>query len=120
MANLRNVGDIHEEAVCKALVDNGYHIIERNYRVRQGEIDIIANDKEYLVFIEVKYRKGDISGDGFDAVDYKKQRQISKVALYYMSSHKISDSQAIRFDVASVSDKGINIIKNAFDFQYMT
>jgi putative endonuclease len=120
MANLRNVGDIHEEAVCKALVDNGYHIIERNYRVRQGEIDIIANDKEYLVFIEVKYRKGDISGDGFDAVDYKKQRQISKVALFYLSSHKISDDQAVRFDVASVSDKGINIIKNAFDFQYMT
>ena len=120
MANLRNVGDIHEEAVCKALVDNGYHIVERNFRVRQGEIDIIANDKEYLVFVEVKYRKGKSSGDGFDAVDYKKQRQISKVALYYIASHRIPDTQAIRFDVASVSDKGINIIKNAFDFQYMS
>ena len=120
MANLRNVGDIHEEAVCRALVDNGYHIVERNFRVRQGEIDIIAKDKEYLVFIEVKYRKGNGSGDGFDAVNYKKQRQISKVALYYLSSHKIPDNQAIRFDVAAMSDKGIHIIKNAFDFQYMT
>ncbi|MCR4716669.1 MAG: YraN family protein [Lachnospiraceae bacterium] len=114
--NKREVGNLKEDAVCKVLEKHGYKVLERNYRVRQGEIDIVAKEDEYLVFVEVKYRKSLNAGDGFAAVDIRKQRQISKVALFYLYSHKIADDQAIRFDVASVSDDKVKIIKNAFDY----
>ncbi len=114
--NTRQVGDYNEARVCRALEKYGYTILERNYRVRQGEIDIVANDGEYLAFVEVKYRRAANAGDGFDAVDYRKQRQISKVAKFYMYSHGISLDCPIRFDVVSCGDNEIKLLKNAFDY----
>ncbi len=116
--NKRNIGENVENMVCEVLKERGYSIEARNYRVRQGEIDIIARESDYLVFMEVKYRKNNKSGDAFDAVNLRKQRQISKVALYYMQQKGIPDSQSIRFDVVAVNGRHMSVIADAFPFCY--
>lgn len=116
--NKRELGSIKEEQVCKLLEQYGYIILECNYRVRQGEIDIIARQEEYLVFMEVKYRSSTSYGTAIEAVDYRKCQQISKVALYYMKKHNITEEQAVRFDVAAMDGENVTIVPNAFDFCY--
>ena len=93
----------------------GYEICEMNYRIRQGEIDIIARDGRCTVFVEVKYRAGGES-PALQAVDYGKQRKISRVALTYITRHRLSEYTPYRFDVIAVTDDGCNLIRNAFDY----
>ena len=97
------------------LTEKGYEILEYNYRCRLGEIDIIARDGDYLVFCEVKYRADDRKGTPAEAVDYAKQRVISKSALYYMTVNGI-DEIPCRFDVVSIEDDRIILYQNAFDY----
>ena len=93
----------------------GYEILEMNYRIRQGEIDIIAREGGYIVFVEVKYRaKGE--ADALSAVDFRKQRKISRVALTYITRHRLSEYTPYRFDVIAVTDDGCSLIRNAFDY----
>ena len=113
--NKRQVGTEKEKLAGAYLEKNGYEIIEYNFRCRQGEIDIIAKDGEYIVFCEVKYRSGTKSGTPFDAVDYKKQMKISRCALFYITKQKLADIPC-RFDVVSVTDSEIKVLKNAFDY----
>ncbi len=113
--NKRQVGTEKEKLAGAYLEKNGYEIIEYNFRCRQGEIDIIAKEGEYLVFCEVKYRSSIKNGTPFEAVDYKKQRVISRCALFYIAKHRINDVPC-RFDVVSVTDKEIQVLKNAFEF----
>ena len=113
--NKRQIGTEKEKLAGAYLEQNGYEIIEYNFRCRQGEIDIIAKDGDYLVFCEVKYRSSIKSGTPFEAVDYKKQRIISRCALFYITKRRLGDIPC-RFDVISVTDKEINVLKNAFDY----
>ena len=113
--NKRQIGTEKEKLAGAYLEQNGYEIIEYNFRCKQGEIDIVAKDGEYLVFCEVKYRSTIKNGTPFEAVDYKKQRTISRCALFYISKHRLGDIPC-RFDVISVTDKGIYVLKNAFDY----
>ena len=103
------------------LKQNGYKIIEQNYRNRMGEIDIIAREKKTIVFVEVKSRKSIRYGSPKLAVTLKKQRKISMVALYYLKATKQSDAKA-RFDVVAITsnhdEPQIEIVKNAFDLAY--
>ncbi len=104
-------------AVCY-LENQGYTIVERNYRKRIGEIDIIARDGECLVFIEVKTRSNRRFGSPFDAVDFRKQRQISRVALAFMTQHRCGEVP-VRFDVIGVhleESPRVELIKNAFEY----
>lgn len=104
-------------AVCY-LENQGYTIVERNYRKRIGEIDIIARDGEYLVFIEVKTRSNRRFGSPFDAVDFRKQQQISRVALAFMTQHRFGEVP-VRFDVIGVhleESPKVELIKNAFEY----
>jgi len=113
--NKRQIGTEKEKLAGAYLEKNGYEIIEYNFRCRQGEIDIIAKDGEYLVFCEVKYRSGSKSGTPLDAVDYKKQKIISRCALFYIMKQRLDDVPC-RFDVVSVTDQEIHVLKNAFDY----
>ena len=113
--NKRQIGTEKEKLAGAYLEKNGYDIIEYNFRCKQGEIDIIAKEGEYLVFCEVKYRSSSMSGTPFEAVDYKKQRIISRCALFYITKHKVTDVPC-RFDVIGVTDKEVEVIKNAFDY----
>ena len=76
MLNKRELGSEYETRACKFLEDKGYSIIERNFYSKHNEIDIIARDKEYLVFIEVKYRRDNTKGTPLDAVNYSKRKNI--------------------------------------------
>lgn len=114
--NKRTVGAAYEQRAGKYLERCGYRILEYNYRCRSGEIDIIAEDGEYLVFVEVKYRRDQKSGDPLEAVGVKKQRKISRTAYYYCTTHGYGDTTPCRFDVAAVLGDKIKIVKNAFDY----
>ena len=104
-----------ENAAAAYLESRGIHILMRNYRCHFGEIDIIAREGGYIVFVEVKYRaKGE--ADALSAVDFRKQRKISRVALTYITRHRLSQYTPYRFDVIAVTDEGCSLIKNAFDY----
>ena len=115
--NKRQVGTEKENLAAEYLKKKGYFIIEKNYRVRQGEIDLIARDGMCIVFVEVKYRTNGRSGDALEAVTGAKIRQISKTALFYLNQEKISiDNTPIRFDVIGINGDSITHVENAFDF----
>jgi putative endonuclease len=103
------------------LKKHGYKIIEQNYRTLLGEIDIIAKEKNTIVFVEVKARKSARYGNPKCSITQKKKRKISMVALYFLKVTNQSGKKA-RFDVVSISSGGTNpeieIIKNAFDLAY--
>lgn len=110
-----------ESLAVSLLKKKGYKILEQNYRTKFGEIDIIAKEKNTLVFIEVKSRKTGGFGSPKYAVTPKKIKKISMVALYFLKITNQSSVKA-RFDVVAISPgvKGpeIEIIKNAFDLAY--
>lgn len=114
--NNRKVGAVYEQAAGYYLEQQGYEILEYNYRCRLGELDIIARDGDYLVFCEVKYRKGKEKGSPLEAVDMKKQRTIYRCAEYYLTEKHLNDIPC-RFDVLGVEGKKIILIKNAFEMQ---
>ncbi len=116
---MRDRGQKAEHIAARALQKRGYIILERNFRSRFGEIDIIAQKEEYLVFVEVKFRKSDAFGGGIAAVDIHKQDRIRKTAAIYLQ--KISKQPCVRFDVVTLTGSirfgqklEIEIIENAF------
>ena len=115
MENKRQKGAAYEQIAAAHLISKGYEIQEFNYRCKMGEIDIIARDGEYLVFVEVKYRKSTASGHPLEAVTATKQKAISKTALLYMKKHGL-EYMPVRFDVVGMVDEQVTLIKNAFDF----
>jgi putative endonuclease len=113
------IGPQGEELAADYLNRFGYKIIERNYRRRFGEIDIIAKEEETIVFVEVKTRRSTRFGTPFEAVDLRKQRQLSRVALDYLTRHDLLERPA-RFDIIAVlmeheQKPRFEVIKNAFD-----
>lgn len=112
------IGKLGEDYVCGYLVKQGYKIAARNYRIKGGEIDIIAVNGDYIAFVEVKARKPDSLVTGFEAVNKRKQGLIIKTAADYCCKHP-SILQP-RFDVAQVIISGgtvlsIDYISNAYD-----
>ncbi|MEA2013824.1 MAG: YraN family protein [Thermodesulfobacteriota bacterium] len=109
-----------EDIAAACLREKGYKIIERNYRCRYGEIDIIAMDGVDIVFIEVKSRKSDNFGLPEEAVGLTKQKKISKVALNYLIEKELVDHNA-RFDIVAIrfmsQGNRVRLIKNAFDLR---
>ena len=114
MMNKRQVGSEKEEKAAKFLENRGLKILETNYRDRFGEIDIIARDNRYTVFVEVKYRKTARSGRPDEAVTFSKARTISRVADHYRIYRKLPDDAMFRFDVVAIEGENIRWHKNAF------
>ncbi|MEG1847471.1 MAG: YraN family protein [Lachnospiraceae bacterium] len=112
--NKRWVGAKYEEKAIDYLKQRGMTILEHNYRTKQGEIDIIGQQDEYLVFVEVKYRSSAKAGYPAEAVDYYKQRTICKVADYYRYTHGIGDASPIRYDVVGICGEEITWYQNAY------
>ena len=117
--NNRKVGTDYEQAVGYYLEQQGYLILEFNYRCRLGEIDMIAVDGEYLVFCEVKYRTDRRKGMPSEAVHIRKQQVISRCALYYMTVNGVWGCPC-RFDVVGILGEAgdeIQLYRNAFDYK---
>lgn len=113
--NKRALGSIWEEQVCTFLKREGCEILEKNYRSKRGEIDLIVQDGRYLVFVEVKYRKNSAAGFPEEAVDYRKQLRISRTAQDYLLKKRLPETTPCRFDVVAVCGEQIHYIRNAFD-----
>ena len=114
--NRRKEGAYYENLVAEYLKTQGYEILEKNYRCRIGEIDLIAKEGETLVFVEVKYRRDDKMGNPKEAVDRKKQKKISMTAAYYLMRKCGRMDIPCRFDVAAVLGEQIEVVKNAFEY----
>jgi len=116
--NSRQSGAQWEKTAESFLRNHGLKLLQRNFSSRFGEIDLIMEDEETLVFIEVKYRKSNHHGSGADAVTFHKQGRISRTAAWYLAKNPHRAEQFCRFDVISIDpqkkDQGINWIKNAF------
>jgi len=112
--NKRQTGTSYEIKAEEYLLQKGYKILERNFRNRSGEIDIIAKDGEYFCFVEVKYRTTNDYGSPFEAVHVRKQNQIRKVAKYYLMKNKLSEWTPCRFDVIGFVGEEMTHIENAF------
>ena len=117
--NKRKLGFDKEELAAAYLEQRGLVVLKRNFSCRQGEIDIIAHHGEYLVFAEVKYRSGNAMGNALEAVDYRKQSRICRVADYYRFLHKIGNQRMIRYDVVAIQGDKIQWIQNAFPHIYV-
>jgi putative endonuclease len=117
----KELGKKGEELALRFLKKRGYRIIEKNYVCKMGEMDIIAKEKDTLVFIEVKTRTSMAFGPPQLAVTRFKQRQLSKVALYYLKEKRLENVKA-RFDVVAILlvQKGeeIELIRDAFDLNW--
>lgn len=113
----RKTGAFYERKAGEYLQEQGYEILEYNYRCRAGEIDIIARDRGYLVFCEVKYRKDQKKGTPLEAVTLKKQRTISRCAMFYIMERGL-DGQPCRFDVVGItgSEVHIEVVRDAFPY----
>ena len=96
---------------------NGYEILKMNYSCRRGEVDIVAREGEYIVFTEVKYRRGAGQGMPAEAVDARKRRRLCMAALSFLNYIKAPVDTPVRFDVVSILGNEITVIKNAFDFE---
>lgn len=116
--NKRQIGAIYENMADEYLRKKGYRIVEKNFRTHYGEIDRIVRDKDNtLVFVEIKYRASEAFGDPLEAVDMRKQKRISRTALYYYTYHGYADNIPCRFDVIAIyGDENITHIENAFEF----
>ena len=118
-ANRRQLGKLGEDIARSFLESQGYEILEKNFCTPQGELDIIAKDKNFFCFVEVKTRLGEKLGYPEEAIDNKKQKKISALALTYLKMKGLHAGN-YRFDVVSVlleSDcriKSVKIFKDAF------
>jgi len=112
--NNKAIGTAWETVARTYLEECGYKILCCNYRCKIGEIDIIAQDKETIVFIEVKFRKSKCYGSALEAVNYKKQQTIRQVATYYLMKTYHTEYLPCRFDVLGFDKGTITHIKDAF------
>ena len=100
MANKTELGTWGEAIAAEALRSQGFTVIEQNYRSRYGEIDIIAENREYLVFAEVKLRKSTYFGAAREFVDLRKQERLRATASMWLEEHETSLQP--RFDVIEI------------------
>ena len=115
----RALGAAGEETVARWYVDAGYRVLDRNWRCREGELDLVAARASTLVFCEVKTRRTTAFGSPAEAVTLTKQRRIRTLATRWLAEHPSARARDLRFDVASVlvttgADPAIDVIEGAF------
>jgi putative endonuclease len=113
-----SLGKRGEDLACAELRRRGYELLERRYRTRFGEIDIVARHRGAIVFVEVKARAGGAFGNGAAAVTGLKQQRIGRIAVDFLSRRHLTNHPC-RFDVVAISfDRGrprVEVYENAFE-----
>ena len=101
--NTRSAGDRYEDVALAHLEHAGLALIERNYRCRYGEIDLVMRDRDTVVFVEVRYRRASGFGDGIDSVNAGKRAKLVRAAEVFLASHPRLAGDACRFDVLAIA-----------------
>jgi len=114
------LGKRGEDLACAELEKRGYVIVDRRFRTRCGELDIVARDGGVLVFVEVKARSGSNFGTPFESVTWKKRQRLSQMAASYLFIRRLT-GVACRFDVVAVVERQgmqtIELLRGAFDME---
>jgi putative endonuclease len=100
--NKKELGALGEKIAQAYLKENGFTIIKKNYRSESGEIDIIASNKDWTIFVEVKTRTGSAFGSPQESIDFSKVERIRKAAIAFLKDNMPEGKKSIRFDVASI------------------
>jgi len=114
----RALGAAGEDAVAQWYAASGYSVVARNWRVREGEIDVVARRDATIVFCEVKTRRSDAFGTPAEAVTARKQARVRKLAVHWLRDNEVR-ADVVRFDVASVTPDGpgawiVDVLEAAF------
>ena len=119
MPNSQQIGNRWEKEAESFLLQHGLTTRKRNFYCRSGEIDLIMNDGEMLVFVEVRYRGNDWHGSGAETVNARKQSRLIRAALYFLVKNPRFSQKSCRFDVISIGNHNgkteFRWIRNAFD-----
>jgi putative endonuclease len=107
------IGRKYENKACLYLEKKGFHLLVKNFYSKYGEIDLIMQDRQQLVFVECRYRKKTNFGKAIESINQKKIRKIKKTALYYLQKTQNNDTNC-RFDVVTFDNENITHIKSAF------
>ena len=99
----REQGQWAEELAHNHLCEQGLQSIERNYRCKMGEIDLILLEHDIVVFVEVRYRRSQYYGGSLESIDIRKQQRIWNTATYYLQTHRWAQQHPCRFDVVLIS-----------------
>ena len=105
-----------ENHACRYLLARGLTLLQRNFRCRRGEIDLILQDADTLVFVEVRYRRHEAYGSAAESVDRHKQMRLTDCARHYLQIRGQANGQGCRFDVIAIDgpDETIEWIRDAF------
>ncbi len=112
--NYQKRGRHYEEVAASYLERKGFQILHQNFYSRFGEIDLVARDGNYLVFVEVKYREHDRGGHPLEAVNRRKQKRICKTAEYYCLHYGYGEDTPCRFDVVGIMGDELSHVEDAF------
>lgn len=115
--NRVEIGKNYEERAAVFLEKQGFRILDRNFRCRQGEVDIVGIHENCLVFVEVKYRKNSRAGMPEEAVGAEKQSKICRTSDYFRMGHSQYGNLQVRYDVVAVLSDEIRWYRNAFSYQ---
>ncbi|MEO6776389.1 MAG: YraN family protein [Kofleriaceae bacterium] len=106
-------GAANEDVAASYLHGRGYRIVERNFKTKLGELDIIARDGAVLCFVEVRSRTTDLFGDAIETVDHVKRARVSRMAQVYLAWRK-PEFELARFDVLGITGAHVTLIRDAW------
>lgn len=114
----KTTGKSAENLACAFLQKQGLRLVSRNYYCRMGEIDLVMQDKEHLVFVEVRYRNDLRFGSSIESVTRHKQTKLCRTGLYYLQQHQLLEKICYRFDIVGITSQSgkpqVEWVKNAF------
>jgi putative endonuclease len=111
------LGFTSEQQACNFLEKKGLKLVAQNYHCSFGEIDLIMQENDLLVFIEVRLRTHKEYGNALESIDSRKQQKLLKSAMHYLQKHHLLDEVDCRFDVIGFSNNTIEWIKDAFSYE---
>ena len=110
----RRFGALGEELVAAWYARSGFVVLDRNWRIARGEIDLVAASGGLLVFCEVKTRTSSRFGSGLEAVTQVKQRRLRSLGLAWIEAHGYRQADVVRFDVAAITGREVTVVVDAF------
>ena len=119
MTTTRELGEVTESLACKYLEKKGFKLLERNFNCRFGEIDLIMQHSDSLVFVEVRYRRNTNFGSGAESITASKQSKLIKTASAYLQRHAKLSKYPARFDVVSITGSIETDNTNNIDFNWI-